>query len=196
MRTRDENKEKAIREKAIEMIVKKGLDGFGVNKLAKAAGVSPATIYIYYKDRDDLIMQLGSSVANEMMAYSLADFDPEASFAEGLKKQWINRAHYFIQNPVSVAFIEQIRYSHYYEQIQNGMKVNFGKVMGHFVTTAIQRKELKELPFEVFWAVAYAPLYQLIKFHTQGESYVNQKFAMTDEIMMQTLQLVLKALKP
>jgi len=46
------------------------------------------------------------------------------------------------------------------------------------------------------WAVAYAPLYQLIKFHTQGESYDNQKFAMTDEIMMQTLQLVLKALKP
>jgi len=196
MRTRDENKEKAIREKAIEMIVKKGLDGFGVNKLAKAAGVSPATIYIYYKDRDDLIMQLGSSVAHEMMAYSLADFDPEASFAEGLKKQWINRAHYFIQFPQSVAFIEQIRYSHYYEQIQNGMKKNFGQVMGHFVTNAIQRKELKELPFEVFWAVAYAPLYQLIKFHTQGESYVNQKFTMTDEIMMQTLQLVLKALKP
>lgn len=196
MRTRDENKEKAIREKAIEMIVEEGLDGFGVNKLAKAAGVSPATIYIYYKDRDDLIQQLGSSVAHEMMSYSLADFDPEASFAEGLKKQWINRAHYFIQHPLSVAFIEQIRYSHYYEEIQNGMKVTFGKVMGQFVTNAIKRKELKELPFEVFWSIAYAPLYQLIKFHTQGESYVNQKFAMTDEIMMQTLQLVLKALKP
>jgi AcrR family transcriptional regulator len=58
MRTRDENKESAIRQKAIEMIVKKGFDGLSMQKLAKAADVSPATIYIYYKDRDDLIVQL------------------------------------------------------------------------------------------------------------------------------------------
>ncbi|MGZ3932351.1 MAG: TetR/AcrR family transcriptional regulator, partial [Bacteroidia bacterium] len=43
MRTRDEQKESAIRQKAIEMIVKEGFDGLSMQKLAKAAGVSPAT---------------------------------------------------------------------------------------------------------------------------------------------------------
>ena len=58
MRTRDENKELTIREKALEMAVKDGFDGLSMQKLARAAGVSPATIYIYFKDRDDLILQL------------------------------------------------------------------------------------------------------------------------------------------
>lgn len=50
--------EKAIREKVLAMIVKEGFDGLSMRKLANAAGVSPATIYVYFKDRDDLIMQL------------------------------------------------------------------------------------------------------------------------------------------
>lgn len=196
MRARDENKERVIRQKAIEMIVKQGLDGFGVNKLAKAAGVSPATIYIYFKDREDLILQIGAEVANRLLANSLEDFDPDASFAEGLKKQWMNRIAFFMKYPMDVQFIEQIRYSHYYEEIQNSMTKSFKAVMGKFVHNAIKRKELVELPFEVFWSIAYSPLYQLMKFHTQGQSYVNKKFVMTDKLMTQTLQLVLKALKP
>jgi AcrR family transcriptional regulator len=51
MRARDENKEQNICRKAMEMIVQDGLDGLSMQKLAKAAGVSPATIYIYFKDR-------------------------------------------------------------------------------------------------------------------------------------------------
>jgi AcrR family transcriptional regulator len=46
VRTRDIVKERTIQEKAIIMIVRDGLDGFSIQKLAKAANVSPATIYI------------------------------------------------------------------------------------------------------------------------------------------------------
>jgi hypothetical protein len=52
------------------------------------------------------------------------------------------------------------------------------------------------LPFEVYWSVAYAPLYQLIKFHMQGNSYINSSFTLDDKLMDKTLKLVLKALKP
>ncbi len=51
MRTRDEAKETAIRKKAMALIVQEGFDGLSMHKLARAAGVSVATIYIYYKDR-------------------------------------------------------------------------------------------------------------------------------------------------
>jgi AcrR family transcriptional regulator len=196
MRARDENKERMIRQKAIEMIVKEGLDGFGVNRLAKAAGVSPATIYIYYKDKDDLIFQLGTDVSKRMLADSLEDFDPEAPFAVGLKKQWLNRMQFFMKYPMEVQFIEQIRYSNYYEQIQAELTKGFKDVMGQFVRRAIERKELTPLPFEVYWSIAYAPMYQLIKFHQQGKSFTGRKFVLNDKTIMQTLELVLKALKP
>ena len=76
MRTRDENKELTIREKALEMAVKDGFDGLSMQKLARAAGVSPATIYIYFKDRDDLILQLWLQEVKKMVDATLEGFDP------------------------------------------------------------------------------------------------------------------------
>jgi hypothetical protein len=69
-------------------------------------------------------------------------------------------------------------------------------VLGPFMQNAIKKKQLVSLPFEVYWSIAFAPLYQLIKFHFQGRTYVNSTFKLSDELMLQTLQLVLKALKP
>ncbi len=196
MRTRDENKEQALRQQAIEMIAKEGLDGFSVNKLARAAGVSPATLYIYYRDRDDLIIKLCSEISTRMLETSLKNFDPDMHFEEGLRIQWINRAAYFMNYPLEVQFIEHVRYSPYYTKVAQTLKQQFGEVMGKFMHNAIERQELRQLPFEVYWSVAFAPLYQLIKFHTQGYSMTSEQFTLTNELLMQALQLVLKALKP
>lgn len=196
MRTRDENKEEAIRERAVEMIAKEGLDGFGVNKLARAAGVSPATIYIYYKDKEDLIVRLGRETTSEMLWASLEGFDPEVPFAEGLKVQWMNRAAYFMKFPLKVRFVEQVRYSPVYEPVLQELIGEFRAVMGRFVQNAVARGELLPLPFEVYWSLAFAPLYQLIQFHVQGRNPAGRSFAMTEEVMMQALSLVLKALRP
>lgn len=196
MRVKDTVKEDNIRQKAIEMIVREGLQGFGINKLAKAAGVSPATIYIYFKDKEDLISTLCLDAGKAMIEYSLKDFDPNMSFEDGLRIQWRNRMNYFLQHPIDMEFLEMIRYTEYYQQVSQMMSRDFGAIMATFMTNAFDRGQLVKLPFEVYWAMAFAPLYQLIKFHTQGKSYMNITFKMTDEAMEQALSLVLKALKP
>lgn len=196
MRTRDENKEQAIRENAIEIVIKHGLEGLSMQKLAKAAGVSPATIYIYFKDREDFLLKLSVDIASRLLDASLKNFDPDMHFEEGLRIQWKNRAAFFMQHPKEVHFIEQVRYSPLYEKVMPMLTKGFSEVMGKFVHNAIRRKELKKLPFEVYWSVAFAPLYQLMKFHAQGKSYGSEKFEITEKIMMQTLELVVKALRP
>jgi AcrR family transcriptional regulator len=196
MRTRDANKESLIQEKAIEMIVREGLDGFSMQKLAKAANVSPATLYIYYKDRDDLITQIATTVSHRLMETSLKGMHPKMSFADGLELQWKNRMEFFFKHPLDVEFIEQIRYMPTYDSVRDYIRQNFGDVLGRFVHNAINRGELQPLPFEVYWSIAFAPLYQLIKFHAQGSSPASEKFSINDDIVNQTLQLVIKALKP
>lgn len=196
MRSRDEQKKLAIRDKTIEMIVKSGLDGFSMQKLARAAGVSPATLYIYYKDREDLILQTCMDLSNELFEATIRDFDPDMRFAEGMKVQWRNRAAFFMAHPVELEFMEQIRYSPMHEKIREKMMQKFGAVLGKFAQNAVSRGELVELPFEVYWSMAYAPLYQLLKFHAQENSYAHKKFQLTDEMMEQSLQLIIKALKP
>ena len=55
MRTRNIDKQELVKKKAIEMLVDIGFEGFSMNKLAQACDISVATLYIYYKDKDDLI---------------------------------------------------------------------------------------------------------------------------------------------
>jgi TetR/AcrR family transcriptional repressor of multidrug resistance operon len=197
MRTRDENKEQTLREKAVEMIVSEGFDGLSMQKLAKAVGISPATIYIYYKDRDDLIVQLWLSEFERMMEASLKGFDPAMHFAEGLRLQWMNRAEFYIENPQSAHFMEQIKYSPYYDICVSKADRKFTLAMREFVRYAIERKELVKLPVEVYWSIAFAPLYQLIKMHMSGRGIGGyEKFELDQNTMDQTLKLVLKALTP
>jgi hypothetical protein len=68
--------------------------------------------------------------------------------------------------------------------------------MHRFVSKAIENKELVKMPFEVYWSVAYAPLYNLLKYHKSGMTQNGDPFVLTDTMLMQTLALVLKALKP
>ncbi len=196
MRNRDGHKEALIKKKAIELIVKEGLDGFSMNKVARAAGVSPATLYIYFKDKEDFITRITMEVANTMMEYAMKDFDPEMSFEEGLMVQWKNRLSYLLKNSIDMEFIEIMRYTDYYESVTEMLTGIFGGIMGRFIQNSIKNKELAELPFEVYWSVAFAPLYQLIKFHNQGNSYANSSFSLTDGHMKQAFNLVIKALKP
>ena len=83
MRIRNEEKVQLVKQKAMEMVVSDGLEGFSVNKLAKACGISVATLYIYYKDKDDLITQIANEEAERMNETVLKDFDPELPYAEG-----------------------------------------------------------------------------------------------------------------
>jgi AcrR family transcriptional regulator len=196
MRTRDESKENLVREKALEMLVNEGLNGFSMQKLAKAAGVSPATLYIYYKDKDDLIVQLGIEEGKKMVEATFVDFDPEMTFAEGMKIQWRNRAGYWLSNSIQTRFFEQIKLSPYREKVTASITDDFKEIMGRFVKNAVRRNELVPMPLEVFWSVAFAPLYNLIRFHQEGCSVGNRAYTLNDTHMNQTLTLVLKALKP
>ncbi|WP_423148226.1 TetR/AcrR family transcriptional regulator [Rubrolithibacter danxiaensis] len=197
MRIRDEHKEQMIRQKAMEMVVSNGIDGLSMQKLARSAGVSPATIYIYFQDREDLLIQICIEETKKMSDATLQNFSPDMHFDEGLKIQWLNRAKYCLENPMHIDFIEQIRHSPLYIKAFELIDKTFMQTMGKFVSNAITRNELIRVPVEVYWSVAFAPLYQLLKFNRQGRS-INGKtnFSLTEELMMQTLQLVLKALKP
>ena len=93
--------------------------------------------------------------------------------------------------------MEQIRFSPLHEKALKSGDGIFLSTMRSFVQNAIRRNELVRMPVEVYWSVAFAPLYQLLKYHLHGKGMPGTgKFVLDEKMMMQTLSLVLKALKP
>jgi AcrR family transcriptional regulator len=202
MRTRDINKEQLVKQKAIETIVKYGLEGFTINKLAKACGISVGTPYVYYKDKDDLIVKIVMEEGARMEEAMLLDFNPEASLEDGLRIQWRNRFKYMIENPLLGQFFDQINSSTYQDQFLkmfNGEEGNlmslFKKDLTTFIQNVVKRGEMDEMPFEVYWSVAYSPLYSLLRFHHRGKSIGGKPFQITEEILWAAFNRVVKALK-
>ena len=195
MRARDENKEIMIREKAMEMIVREGFDGLSMQKLAKAAGVSPATIYIYYKNREDLLHQLFNDAQIAFANTALKNFNPHASLEEGLWTQWKNRLEFIEENPFYYQFYEQFRNTHLINHKNVNISV-FRENMMIFVKNAIKRGEVAKMEPEIFWSIAYGSFYSLVKFHLQEKKLMTETFKLTDAKLKQTLKMVVKALKP
>lgn len=194
MRLKDDKKELIIRQEAIKMIVENGFDGFSMQKLAKKAAISPSTIYVYFKSREDLVNQLYIDVHNRFEKEALIGFDAHLKFEEGLWLQWKNRLENILRNPMEYRFHEQFRNSPLIKM--NGMQQTlFRKIMNDFVKNAVTRKEIPDLPVEVFWTVAYGPFYTLIKFHLDKATMSGKPFSLTVQNLRQTFELVAKALR-
>jgi len=197
MRTRDTDKEKLVTQKAIEQIVQDGFQGFSMNKLAKACSISVATLYIYYKDKDDLIEKIGFEIGSRFFSSTIKDFSPDMSFEEGLWKQWQNRAAFAMAHPLEVACLEVIKHSPHRDRIMASDKLSdFKEIMTRFITNALSNSELVPMSFEVFWSVAYGPLYTLLNFHREGKSMGGKPFGLTATMMEEAFKATIKALKP
>ena len=129
MRLKDEHKDLAIRETALRMIVEEGFKGLSMQKLAKAANVSPATIYLYYEDRQDLLNKLYLEILDRTNKAALAGFDPEMKFDEGLRQIWQNRFRYYARHPYDFYFIEQFINSPLIKHVADKEDKRYGEIM-------------------------------------------------------------------
>ena len=73
---------------------------------------------------------------------------------------------------------------------------NFKRTMWSFIENALERKELMPISIEVFWSVAYGPLYALLRFENEGKSFADMPFKLTQEKMDEAFALVIKSLTP
>lgn len=194
MRIRDASKEEMVKTHAIRVLGKEGFEGFSMNKLAKACDISVATLYIYYRDKDDLIVAIATEELEKMNRAMLKDFDPSMPFARGLKTQWKNRAAYALAHPEVSLFFEQLRSSTYQKDIFPTVMKDFSDSMGAFMKNAVKNKEVDPMPLEVFWSIAYGPLYTLLRFSEEGRSVGGKTFTFSNKVLWETFDRVLMAL--
>ena len=69
MRLRDEDKQRRIKEAMVNLILREGIDGTSMSKIAREAGVSPATIYVYYENKEEMLTEVFREYARRPYQY-------------------------------------------------------------------------------------------------------------------------------
>ncbi len=71
MRKRDDEKAKSIKEAVIKLILQEGFHGTSISKIAKEAGVSPATVYVYFDNKEIMLKDIYHEYSEEIFDYVL-----------------------------------------------------------------------------------------------------------------------------
>ena len=69
MRTKDQDKQQRIKEAMVNLILREGIDGTSVSKIARDAGVSPATIYVYYNSKEEMFAEVFREYSSQPYSY-------------------------------------------------------------------------------------------------------------------------------
>jgi AcrR family transcriptional regulator len=196
MRPKNLEKEQAIRTIALDILANEGLENLSMQKLAKAASVSPRTIYIKYEDKDDLLIKL--FITEVLGAYETAvlkDFNEETDFETGVRRLWSNGFQYLKNNRTHFALILYGKSSPLLNkayQKQNIRQGQFFAPIHRFMEGKVKEGIIIDLPFDVQRALLFSPLLDLVNEYFDHADRPVQ--IITDEVINTCCDAVIKGI--
>ena len=81
-------KRQALVDATIKLVNEDGFHNAPMSKIAKTAGVSPATIYLYFENKQDLVNKVFIEVKEIFTTYIFEAYDKEMNVEEGFELIW------------------------------------------------------------------------------------------------------------
>ena len=196
MRPKNLEKEQAIRTIALQIISEEGLENLSMQKLAKAANISPRTIYIKYENKEDLLVKL--FIEEVLGAYEkavLVNFTETMDFAAGVKLLWKNGFHYFKQNRHAFALMLYGKSSPLLNKAFQQMNIQQGQYFSpihRFLQFHVKKGVIKNFPFEVHRALLFSPVYDLVNEYFEHTDRAKQ--IITEKVLLDSCEAVIKGM--
>lgn len=109
-----ENKKQAVLDATLRLIYKNGFHGTSMSMVAKEAGVSAGIIYHYFKNKDELIVELYRGIKKEYARIMTEPIDDSKPLALQLKDVCEVTFRHNFKNPLNINFLQQFMMSPYY----------------------------------------------------------------------------------
>ena len=93
------------------LVKQKGLAGITMGEIAREAGMATGTLYIYFKNKEELINNLFFDCRKEAIENYFVNYDASKPFKSGFHTVWLNILHFRIQNFEEVVFMDQCYHS-------------------------------------------------------------------------------------
>ena len=173
-RTRDQAKYDSIVEASISLINKLGFDGISISKIAKKAKVSPATIYIYFANKEDLFTKLYMDIRNKMGDGALEGLEEGMNTEEMFKSIWYHSFKFNLQHPEHLTYREQFEKTTMMKKIKPS-EFKLFQTIDELLKRGIREKIIKDHPLPILTSFAYSPIITLLNYHQAGIIKMDEK---------------------
>lgn len=199
MRPKDLEKERAIRTLALQIIAEEGLENLSMQKLAKAANISPRTIYLKYENKEDLLIKLFvDEVLGSYEAAVLTGFREDMEFDEGVRRVWQNGWRYFKINRHAFALMQYGKSSPLLNRAYQERGIQQGQYFApihRFLKRHEREGRIRRLPFDVQRALLFASFMDIM--NEYYDHLDRPKQIITEKVLMEACEaVIIGMLKP
>jgi AcrR family transcriptional regulator len=158
MRTKCEEKQEALFEATVKLVNEIGFAASSVAKIAREARISAATIYIYYKNKEDLLVSTYLAIRRHTSKAILKDFDARQPIRDILEKAWLNMFRYAMERSHYFHFAEQFANSPYADLIDLEEVESYFEPIIKALNKGIDQKIIKNVSIDILKAFIYYPV--------------------------------------
>ena len=101
------DKRNALIKATIELVNNNGFHATPMSKIAKMADVSPATIYLYFENKQDLVNQTYIEVKDKYTAYAFKAYNEDMPVEAGFELIWKRIADFKLKECENAMFLAQ-----------------------------------------------------------------------------------------
>ena len=163
MRHKSEEKYEAILQATLRLVNELGFHGISMAKIAREAGVSPATIYIYFENKEDLINTLYQNLKGVVVQDIMKGYHRGMDTQHAFRLIWSNYYGSMIAHAAEFQFLEQFANSPYLSSISREEGRKQFEPFLLFFEEAMARGEIKKMSMNMVFAFFNAPLTSLAK---------------------------------
>lgn len=168
---KNSDKRDEILRAALELIAEHGFHGAPMAMVAERAGVGAGTIYRYFEGKDALIAEIFAELEKKLVEYLLQGYSLDRPLRERFIYLSSMIIRYFMDNAIHFRFIEQYMNSPYGVTLRRERLLGEARDIDLFrnlLQEGIDRRELKDLPLAMHFALAFGPIVSLLRDHILG----------------------------
>ena len=175
MNEKPNDKYTALLQSTLTLVNNRGFHDTPMSKIAKLAGVSPATIYLYFENKQDVINKLYLDIKASFCRSAFQGYTIELPVMKGFEVIWYNIAGYKLNKVEEAMFLSQCDNTPMIdeESIQEGLK----HLQPLLDLWERGKKEgiIKSISPYLLYAYTVYPLSFLLAMHVKGIMNIDEK---------------------
>jgi TetR/AcrR family transcriptional regulator, multidrug resistance operon repressor len=169
MADRFSDKQMAVMQATMRLVVVQGIHATPMSQIAKEAGVAAGTIYHYFIGKEELFAVLYGALKEQMGSALLHDDDPRQPYNKRFQRFWRNLYDFFSTHPNEFEFLELCERSPIISAEVRADHARHYQPALNFLNIGIKTRVLCDMPLELMAATIYSSVATTVRFIRQQQ---------------------------
>lgn len=185
MRQKDDEKKQRIENAVTRLILEKGFNGLSMSKIAKEAGVCPATVYTYFDNKDSMLQEIYVEYSEDVYDYLLGHVNRDMTGSEIIDSLIRNYYNYLIEYKDVFSYVKQ--YSMVTSLAENCCGAKGSCYITEIIDNLKKQHVLRDYSNEILEAVIFYPVQSIAEDKHQSEANKEKELNELIEIIQRAL---------